>query len=282
MMFFGGLENDPGSFAAFIAVDPEKADERIASNKHVNSGENNLPPSPDDPKETKPSDEEAEPVDAASYLKVKRDWYSKELKTCVFFGDSGTGYVFNKDGPDDGNFYSRFLYRFSGSECECELIKFEFQQMRYVTEKWTFSVMKVGNEIQLWSKSIIEKGEHQVFKECSDDLNCYVNRLAGTNTGIILPQYRRFNILDDSLIINGITALEFTGKNTGIIYYKENGESKKSKFTYSIENKDLDSVFYITYNGEKYLGQIYYARSGPGITLFNPEMDGTHGRFHAG
>ena len=120
-----------------------------------------------------------------------------------------------------------------------------------------------------------------MFKECSEDLNCYVNRLAGTNTGTILLQYRKYNIIEDSFIVNGITALEFTGKNSGIIYYNENGKSKKSTFTYSIESKDLDSVFYINYNGEKYLGQIFYARSGPGITLFNPEMDGTHGRFTA-
>ena len=281
MLFFGGLENDPRSFAAFISVAPADADKKISSNDHVNSGDNNLPSSPDDPKATKPSVEEAEPVDA-SYLMVKRDWYCKNLKTCVFFGDSGTGYLFEKDVPDDGNFYSRFLYRISGSKCECELVRFELQQMRYVTEKWTFTLMKVGDEIQLWSKSIIEKGEHQVFKECSEDLNCYVNRLAGTNTGTILLQYRKYNIIEDSFIVNGITALEFTGKNSGIIYYNENGKSKKSKFTYSIESKDLDSVFYINYNGEKYLGQIFYARSGPGITLFNPEMDGTHGRFVAG
>ncbi len=281
MIFFDGLVGVGDSFAMFIATDPETAEEKISSNKYIKSGDNNLPTSPDDPKETKPSDEKAEPVDA-SYLMVKRDWYSKNLKTCIFFGESGTGYVFEKDLPDDGNFYSRFIYRISGSKCECELVRFEFQKMRYVTEKWTFTLMKVGDEIQLWSKSIVEKGEHQVFKECSDNLNCYVNRLAGTNTGTILLQYKKFNIVDNSLIVNGITGLEFTGKNSGIIRYNENGKSKKSTFTYNIESKDLDSVFYINYNGETYLGQIFYARSGPGITLFNPSMDGTHGKFVAG
>ena len=285
MMFFGGLEGYPDSFAAFMAVDPGKAEKRISSNKHVNSGENNLPPPADDPSEpgqTEPSETEPKPVDAAAYLKTKRDWYSRSLKAYVFFGSKGMGYVFNSELPDGDNFYSRFTYKISGSKCDCVVENFNFPTMKYKTEKWTFTVMDVGGEIQLWSHSIVEKGEHQVFKECSEDLYCYVDKLAGMSTGDILVKYRRFNLGEDSYVVNGITMLEFTGRNSGIIRYNKDGKSKDYTFTYSVSDNGITPTFDLYYNGEKYLGQLFFARSGPGITLFNPVMDGTHGRFYSG
>ena len=281
MMFFGGLENDPRSFAAFISVEPKDADKKSASNERVNSGDNNLPTSPDEPQETKPSDEGPRPVNA-SYLTRKRDWYCKELDTLVFFGESGTGYAFNKNTADNDNLYSRFIYQISGSNCECVIEQFDFQSMMYKTQRWSFTAMETGQGIQLWLNTINGKKEELVFKEYSGDLNCYVNGLAGMNTGSVLRLYRRFNIAEDSFIVNGITALEFTGKDSGIIHYNEDGKSKESPFTYNTEGKGIDAAFYLYYNGEKYLGQVFYSRTGPGITLFNPSMDGTHGKFVAG
>lgn len=281
MLFFGGLENDPRSFAAFISVAPADADKKIASNDHVNSGNNNLPSSSDDPKATGRSDEGPKPVDA-SYLTRKRDWYCRELDTCVFFGENGTGYAFNKDKSGGDNFYSRFTYHISGSNCECVVEQFDFQNMMYKTQRWSLTAMKTGSGIELWLKTINGKNEELVFEECSDDLHCYVDNLAGMSTGNVLSKYKRFNIVEDSFIVNGITTLEFTGKDSGIIHYNEDGKSKKAPFTYNVEGKGIDAAFYLYYNGEKYLGQVFYSKTGPGITLFNPEMDGTHGRFVAG
>ncbi len=276
MLFFGGLENDPRSFAAFKSVDPANAEKNISSNKHINSGENNLPPSPDDPDETIPSKDNAKPVDA-SYLKVKRNWYCKELQAYVFFGENGEGHLYTTKDPSSDSYHKRFKYKISGSTCEFVVENFNFPSMTFKTDTMSVTTMKVGDEVQVWLKSVVDKGENHVFTEYSGNLRNYLDDINGMNTDDILVKYRSFHIVDEGPIQDGYTRLEFTGKNKGNIYWLD----QKGEFTYSISGNGINSTFNLYFKGERYPGWLFFSENKPGILLFNPWLDGTHGRFIA-
>ena len=74
-----------------------------------------------------------------------------------------------------------------------------------------------------------------------------------------------------------ITHLEFTTRDGGFVTIS----GEKHQFRYETAGDGINSTFYLYYEGEKYLGRIHYCKNGPGIQLYNPQMDGTFGPFKA-
>ena len=273
MMFFGGLLDMPEDGFSWFDATNEPAKKPAGKQSVPTPVSTEKAPSESEPSA---SETKAEYIDAEPYLNSHRDWYSKDLRIYVFFGENGEGHLYSKDFSGD-NYYRRLKYKTSGSRCEIVAEKFNSSSLSYDTETMTCYTVNTGNEVQLWFKQSASDDRPIVFTEYPRYLKNYLEDFNGMDTGDVLLKCKSFSIIDNGPIKEGFNKLEFTSKNSGVIYWEDRSES----FTYSTSSDSINPTFNLYFKGERYLGWLTYKKDKPGIILFNPQMDGTHGRFQA-
>ena len=278
MIFFDGLVGVGDSFAMFIATDSSKAGkETDPSEKPGGNGskENGGKPGSDPSAEPEPGSTERVDADAAECLRNDTDWYCRETKSFIHIGRNGEGYVYTTLNADLDSYYKRMTFKLDGSLCHCQIEDFKFPSFK--TDNYTIECYKTAHGFELLYGPDDKPGAKYVYEEYPSKLNGYVGELVCKKADDVLMKFRDFHIQDYNVPDGSISHLEFTTRDGGFVTIS----GEKHQFRYETAGDGINSTFYLYYEGEKYLGRIHYCKNGPGIQLYNPQMDGTFGPFKA-